>query len=240
MDAVIQAAERDARALAEGGCDALLVENMGDVPYLRGQVLPETLAAMALATRIVAGLGLPFGLQVLAGANRQALGLALATGARFIRVEGFAYAHVADEGWMDACAGELLRARRALGLALGGTCGPVEIWADIKKKHSSHAVTADLSVADVAQGTAFCGADALVVTGPATGQPVALEDLRAARSAGAPVVVGSGADEENGARLGTCADAMIVGSWLKYDGDWRQAVDPRRVRRMKEVLRGAR
>ena len=111
MESVLDAALTDAERLLLGGCDALLVENMGDVPYLKGVVPPETVSAMALLTAAVADLGLPVGLQILAAANREALGVAVTAGAHFIRVEGFAHAHVADEGWIDACAGPLLRAR---------------------------------------------------------------------------------------------------------------------------------
>ena len=147
-NAILDAAMRDGERLCEGGCDALLVENMGDLPYLRGRVEPETLATMAVAVAGLGDLGRPLGVQLLAGANREALGVAVATGADFIRVEGFAYGHLADEGWMDACAGELLRARASLG-------ADVKIWADIQKKHASHAITADLSLADLARGHAF-------------------------------------------------------------------------------------
>jgi membrane complex biogenesis BtpA family protein len=229
MRAVLDAARRDADALIEGGCDALLVENMGDLPYLKGGVPPETVAAMTLATAQVTALGVPTGVQVLAGANREALGVAVAAGAAFVRVEGFAYAHVADEGWIDACAGPLLRARRALG-------ADVAVWADVQKKHAAHAVTGDLGLADLAHGAAFCGADALVITGASTGRPTALEDVRAARSAGLPVVVGSGVTPDDAATLATEAAALIVGSWLKVDGDWRNPVDVERVKRLRAAL----
>ena len=109
MTAVLESALKDAEALLGGGCDALIVENMGDVPYLRGGVAAETVAAAALATRAVVELGVPVGVQILAAANREALGVAVASGASFLRAEAFAYAHVADEGWLDACAGELLK-----------------------------------------------------------------------------------------------------------------------------------
>ena len=135
MQKILDQARRDAEALLDGGCDALIVENMHDLPYLRGRVAPETVAAMTLVTAAVVAFGRPTGVQVLAAANREALGVAVAAGATFIRVEAFAYAHVADEGWLDASAGELLRARAALG-------ADVAVWADIKKKHSAHAVTA--------------------------------------------------------------------------------------------------
>ncbi len=231
MSSLLDAALRDAETLMLSGCDALLVENMGDVPYLRGRVEPETVAAVALATERVAELGLPTGIQVLAGANREALGIAAVTGARFIRVEAYAYGHVADEGWLDACAGPLARARKALG-------ADVAIWADIKKKHAAHAATGDLSLAAVAHGTAFCGADALVVTGATTGAATDPTDVQAARSAGLPVVVGSGVSDVDAGELAELADALVVGSWFKAGGDWRNPVDPARVRTLAKAIRG--
>lgn len=229
MQKILDQARRDAEALLDGGCDALIVENMHDLPYLRGRVAPETVAAMTLVTAAVVAFGRPTGVQVLAAANREALGVAVAAGATFIRVEAFAYAHVADEGWLDASAGELLRARAALG-------ADVAVWADIKKKHSAHAVTADLSLSDVAHGSAFSGADVLIVTGPATGRPASIDDVIAARSAGLPVAVGSGIDATNATAFAEHAQALIVGSWLKRDGDWRAPVDVERVRSLARAL----
>lgn len=66
---------------------------------------------------------------LIAGANKEALAVAMATGGSFIRAEGFVFSHVADEGWMDSCAGELLRYRRSIGAE------DVAILTDIKKKH---------------------------------------------------------------------------------------------------------
>lgn len=228
MQAVLDAARRDADALAEGGCDAVIVENMADLPYLKGAVLPETVAAFTLATARVVEVGLPTGIQLLAAANRQALGIAAVTGARFLRAEGFAYAHVADEGWIDACAGPLLRARAGL--------ADVQIWADVQKKHAAHAVTADVSLEDLVHGTVFCGADAVVITGHKTGDPTDVEHVRRARSGGVPVAVGSGVTPANAGPLAEHADALIVGSWIKHGGDWRAPVDAQRVREVREAL----
>lgn len=231
MGAVVAAARRDAEALLDGGCDALLIENMGDVPYLKGGVPPETVAAMAVVAAEIAGLGAPFGVQVLAAANREALGVAVAAGASFVRVEGFAYAHVADEGWIDACAGPLVRARAALR-------AEVAIWADVKKKHAAHAVTGDLDVAAVAKGAAFCGADAVIVTGGATGEATAPDDVRAAATAGLPVCVGSGVTPENVLSFATTAQALVVGTALKVGGDWRAPVDVARVKALRAARDG--
>jgi hypothetical protein len=225
---VVDAALRDAERLLAGGCDALLVENMGDLPWLRGSVPPWTVAAMTRAVLPLVALGVPVGVQILAAANREALGVAAATGATFIRVEAFAWAHVADEGWIDACAGPLLRDRAMLG-------AEVAVWADVQKKHSAHAVTADLSLADLAHGTAFAGADTLIATGSSTGRPTAPADLDALRSAGVPVAIGSGVTPDTLPGLRD-ADAVIVGSWLKEGGDWRAPVDVERVQAIRRVL----
>ncbi|MBX2797298.1 MAG: BtpA/SgcQ family protein [Myxococcales bacterium] len=231
-DAVMAAATADAEALLQGGCDALLVENMGDVPYVRHRIHDAAAALMACVVERVAAHGVPVGVQVLAGANHQALGIAAATGAAFVRVEGFAYAHVADEGWIDACAGPLLRDRAALGAR-------VAIWADVQKKHAAHAVTADLGLEEIAKGTVFCGADALVVTGVATGRPADVRQLEQAAQAGAPVLVGSGVTPSDAGLLSTVAQGLIVGSWLKHDGDWRRPVDVERVRAVRGAMTGA-
>lgn len=229
MVAVLDAVRADAEALAAGGCDAIIVENMGDVPYLRGAVDPATVAAMSLATAAVVEFGLPTGVQILAGANLQALGVACAAGAQFIRAEGFAYGHMADEGFIQASAGPLLRARAALGR-------DIAIWADVQKKHASHAVTADLDLVELSLGTAFCGADVLIVTGSRTGEETALADVQAAKAGGLPVAVGSGVTPADAWTLSSAADALIVGSYFKFDGHWRNRVDQARVAAVRATL----
>ncbi len=190
---------------------------------------PETVAAMTLATQAIVDLGLPTGVQVIAAAKREALAIAHATGAEFIRVEGFAYAHVADEGWIDASAGPLLRARSAL-------ASEVEIWADIQKKHSAHAVTADMSIDEWVHGATFCGADGVIITGSRTGSAPGVDDVRKAAEHQCMVVVGSGVNAENIAAYADTADAVIVGSSLKVGGDWRNAVDTERVGALRRAL----
>lgn len=230
LGAVVDAAAADAEALVRGGCDALLVENMGDAPYLRGAVAPETLAAMVAAALPLRRFGLPLGVQVLAGAWAESLGLAVAVGAAFLRVEAFVYGHLADEGWMDACAGPLLRRRAALGAR-------VAVWADIQKKHAAHAASADLGLAGWARGAAFCGADAVVVTGAETGAPTAAADAAAARAGGLPVAAGSGVTAENAGEIAPFVDAVIVGTALKRGGDWRGPVEVARVEAVRRALR---
>ncbi|HJT88813.1 MAG TPA: BtpA/SgcQ family protein, partial [Bryobacteraceae bacterium] len=114
--ALAEEAAREARVYAAAGFHGLILENMHDRPYLKGAVGPEIGAALAvIGAEVRRAAPLPVGIQVLAGANECALAVAHACGAAFVRVEGFVFAHVADEGLIEASAGPLLRYRRAIG-----------------------------------------------------------------------------------------------------------------------------
>src|SRR5215470_4032191 len=113
---LITLAKQEARVYRESGVDGVIVENMHDVPYLRGEVGPEIVAAMtAIAIEVKHECDLPVGIQILAGANVEALAVAHAAGLDFIRAEGYAYAHVADEGVIESSAATLLRYRKMIG-----------------------------------------------------------------------------------------------------------------------------
>ncbi|MCB9856774.1 MAG: BtpA/SgcQ family protein [Phycisphaerales bacterium] len=224
-----QQAVREAAILSDGGVDAIILENMHDVPYLNRNVGAEIVAGMtAVCLAVRESTELPLGVQVLAGANREAIAVAHAAGLQFVRCEGFAFSHVADEGLMaEADAGPLLRYRRAIGAE------QVAVIADIKKKHSAHAITADVSLAEMAKAAIFMGADGVVVTGTATGEPARPEDLRSVVDAiDQAVFIGSGVTPDN-ARDYAAADGWIVGSYLKRDGHWENPPDAERVNQMR-------
>lgn len=233
--AIAAKAAAEALLLAKAGFDAILIENMHDAPYLMGQQDPAVTACMTACAMEVryAVPDLPLGIQVLACGHQEALAVAIAAGASFIRVENFAFAHVADEGLMPTAeAGPLLRYRRSIGAE------SVALWCDVKKKHASHALTADVSLAEACHGYEFFGADALVITGQHTGDPAKETDLQAARGATKlPVVVGSGATPANIAAMFEYADAVIVGSSIKRGGRWDADPD---VKRCEAIVASAR
>jgi membrane complex biogenesis BtpA family protein len=98
MARVVESALADARALVEGGADALLVENFGDAPFTSGRVEPATVAAMSVVAAEVrkAFPRAPLGVNVLKNDARAALAVAVAVGAEFIRVNVHAGAVLAD------------------------------------------------------------------------------------------------------------------------------------------------
>jgi membrane complex biogenesis BtpA family protein len=229
---IVAQALAEANIYRDAGIHALMLENMHDIPYVQ-QPGTEVTAAMAVIAREVkrACPDLPLGVQILAGGNRAALAVALAAGADFIRAEAFVFGHVADEGYMDSCAGDLLRYRKAIGAE------QIAIFTDIKKKHSAHAITADVDIVQTAQAAEFFLTDGLILTGATTGAAASVEELRAvAAVAQTPILIGSGITAENLADYQPHADAVIVGSYVKQGGHWANAPDPARIRALMTAL----
>lgn len=238
LDRIVHTAQQEAAQLIECGFDGVIIENMHDTPYLHARHGPEVTACMTrvgLAVRVAAGQRALVGVQVLSCGNAEAIAVAHACGLDFVRCENFVYAHVADEGVLErAEAGPLLRYRKSIGAQR------VAVLCDIKKKHASHAITADLSITDVAEGALFFGADGLIVTGSATGKPTDPEDLSLVREAvgdRAPVLVGSGVTPSTAPALLQHADALIVGSSIKKNGLWSNDLDPDRCRELVRSVR---
>ena len=222
---IVAHALNEAEVYASEGVDALMIENMHDVPYVKRQAAPEVVALMTrIAAEIKRRFALPLGIQILAGANREALAAALVSGADFIRAEGFVFGHLADEGYMESDAAELLRYRKYIGAE------HIAVFADIKKKHASHTITADVDLAQTAHAAAFFSADGVIVTGSSTGQAARPGDVEAAGTAGLPVLVGSGITDANLPDFYPLADGFIVGSYFKQNGHWANDLDRERIR----------
>jgi membrane complex biogenesis BtpA family protein len=237
INQLTESAIGEAEIYRAGGVDGIMIENMHDTPYRRGAAGPEIVAAMAVIGQAVkVESKLPVGVQVLAAANTEAMAVAYAAGLDFIRAEGYAFAHVADEGLIEASAAELLRYRRMIGAER------VQVWADIKKKHSAHAITADVPLGEMAAAVEFMRGDALIVTGAATGDPPRAEDVREAKArSNLPVLLGSGISADNINAYYAIADGFIIGSAFKRDGHWANPVDPERIERlMKAKMKGER
>ena len=230
MQPVLERARREAGILASEGAAGIIVENFGDVPFHPGPVGPETVAAMTLAVgAVMDAVDVSVGINVLRNDPRSAIAIAAATGAHFVRANVHYGAMVADEGVVQGTAHDTLRFRRTLGVQ-----ERVRLFADVMVKHAAPLGTDD--AAHVARETVLRGlADALIVTGSATGVSASVEELKTVREAapaGVPVLVGSGVDEDNAAALLEYADGAIVGTSLKVDGMVSNPVDPQRVRRV--------
>lgn len=222
---------QEAKMLSESGIQAIMLENMHDVPYLNRDVGLEIVSALTrIASDVRSITNLPMGLQVLAGANQAALSVALAAELEFIRAEGFVFGHLADEGFMQSDAGELLRFRKKIGAE------QIQIFTDIKKKHSSHAITQDIPLTDTVEAAGFFLSDGAIITGTHTGKPVDSKQLAEVYKASTlPVLVGSGVTPSGLSEIWDYSDAFIVGSYFKRDGNWQNDPDPERISQLIEA-----
>jgi membrane complex biogenesis BtpA family protein len=226
MQAIIDAALRDARALRDGGCDAIAFENFGDRPFFKDRVPAETVAALTrVIVEVVAEVGMTFGVNVLRNDAASAIAIAAATGAAFIRVNVHTGAMLADQGIIEGRAAETLRMRAAL-------APDVLLFADHMVKHA-----APLAIIDDAQAAKDLRhrglADAIIVSGAETGAEPDRGRVARVREtlSDAPILIGSGLTESN---AGTFADAdgAIAGTSIKIDGRVDAPVDAERVKRL--------
>jgi membrane complex biogenesis BtpA family protein len=224
-NAILETALKEAELYKKAGVDILMIENMHDRPYLKRKVGPEITAMMTvIGQAIKRETQMPCGVQILAGANEEALAVAKAASLDFIRAEGFVFVHVGDEGLFESDAGSLLRYRKMI------DAEDILVFTDIKKKHSAHAITSDVNLAETAHAAEFFLSDGVVVTGTSTGRAVDLNKLKAVKKAtDLPVLIGSGITIENINEYMHISDALIVGSYFKKGGKWSGPLDFERV-----------
>ena len=220
---------QEAGSLLKCNCDGIIVENMADLPYQRpNQRGPETVAIM---TEISSEIRRKYcdatiGVQILSGGSCEALAVAAASDLDFIRLESFVFGHIGDEGYTESNAALALRYRKQIGAE------NVKIFTDIKKKHSSHAITADVDIIDTAIAADFFLSDGLIITGSHTGVAASPDELTAVKDkVNLPVFIGSGITSENIDAF-QLADGLIVGSEFKIDGKWQNELDLNRIKKL--------
>lgn len=236
VEAIYDAALRDAEAYVAGGVDGLIIENHGDIPFLRPDDLgPETAAHLAVITdRVGRATGVPLGINVLANAAFDALAVASAGGAAFIRVNQWANAYVANEGILQGDAARALRYRAAL------RADDIAVFADSHVKHGAHAIVADRSIPELTRDLAFFGAEVVIATGQRTGDSATMAEIDTIREATAlPLLVGSGVTPENVVAILGRTNGVIVASSLKDGGVWWNPVDRARVTKFMQIARSA-
>ena len=227
IEAICAHALDEARLLEFYGMDALLVENYGDVPFYLDQAPPSTLAMMTrVAGAIREAVSIPLGVNVLRNDACAAMSIAAAVGAAFIRVNVHVGAMLTDQGILQGRAYDTLRLREVLQ-------SDVWIFADVFVKHA--VPLAYQPLLDQARDTLERGlADALILTGNATGVSISLDDLRSMRD-GLPeanLLAGSGVTPETLPDILEIADGAIIGTALKRNGRTTHPIDPARVNRM--------
>ncbi len=232
MGRVVRRAVDDATTLQNAGFDAVLVENYGDVPYFPDDVPDTTVAALA---RVVAAIrdavDLPVGVNVLRNDAIAALSIAAACEARFIRVNVLSGTMYTDQGLIEGKAAHLTRLKASIG-------PEIEVLADVFVKHATPppGLRIEEAAADLRNRAM---ADALIVSGPATGRPAERALIQRVRAAvpGARLLVGSGVTADRVAGLAGVVDGVIVGTDIKEMGDVHRPVDPTRAAALVKAAR---
>jgi hypothetical protein len=225
-----EAARRDARRLAAGGVDAVMVENFGDVPFYPDEVPTHVVAEMAaLVGTVREAADRPVGVNVLRNDGVAAVAVAAAAGGSFVRVNVHVGARVADQGILEGRAHETARLRDRI------DADDVAVLADLDVKHSAPLSAAGYEAESLAESTERGLADGVVVSGDRTGRPTDPDELAAAVAGrnelgtDAPVFVGSGVTVDTVADLLSVADGVVVGTALKADGETTSPVSEARV-----------
>ena len=222
----------EADELESAGLDACIVENVGDVPLLKGGLPPYTVAAMATITEAVVGhTKMKVGVNMLRNACEEALSVAHVAGAQFIRCNILIGAYATDQGIVEGCAAKVARLKKELGSS-------VLVFGDVHVKHAFPIFIVEIEYAaqDLAERG---GADAVIVSGARSPVPPSFERVRKVRDAiGKPVLVGSGISLANVREFYRRSDGLIVGEPdFKVGGVWGGPSDGKAYERAVRMCR---
>ena len=233
IDDVLGSALMEAGILADNGVDALMVQNLGDIP-VNSQATSVQVAWMTRVTsEIRRRCGIPVGLNLLENDAEAMMAVASASGADFVRIKIYVGAMVTPFGVETAQAFAAIRARTAW------RADHVAIFADVHDR-TGNALVAGTLQDDLDAAVRLGSADGLVLTGKTYAQTHELV-ATARRVVGAvPILIGGGVTVDNISEVQAVADGTIVSSSLKSDGTAFGQFDPGKVQAFVAAARAAR
>jgi len=230
---ITEIAVDDAKKLQSGGVDGIQIENTWDYPYLKGsEIGHETTASMtAIALKVKESVNIPIGINLHLNGGMQAISIANAIGAKWVRVFEWINAYISHAGILEGISGKLSRYRNFI------HAKDIKFFCDVNVKHGSHFIISDRSIAEQARDAETEGAEALIVTGFETGvAPTQNQVEDFTKSISIPVFVGSGTTKDNVGNLMKYVDGAIVGSYFKEENNWKKQVDEKRVKEFMSVV----
>jgi membrane complex biogenesis BtpA family protein len=231
IEAIVRGARADIEALQSAGVDAIMFGNENDRPYQLDVDVASTATMAYVIGRLRESVNVPFGVNVLWDPV-STMALATATGGSFVR-EIFTGLYGSDMGLWQGRAAEALRYARALGRADLFVCA--NISAEFASSLDSR------SLGDRARSAVFSSlVDAVLVSGPITGEQAPLEHMKDVKRAvpDVPVFANTGVTHESVGEILDVVDGVIVGTALKKDGVTWNPVDQDRARRFMKAAHG--
>ncbi|ATA19163.1 hypothetical protein EDC48_11141 [Gibbsiella quercinecans] len=219
----------DVEKLQDGGVDAIMFGNENDRPYVFNAAIEGVAAMSAIVQAIKPALNVPFGVNYLWD-PKASVAIGATTGASFVR-EIFTGVFASDMGiWQPDCAAAS-RLRHNLGR------DDMKLLFNINAEfaHSLDSRPIELR----ARSAVFSSmADAILVSGPITGEPADQSNLRKVCAAvqDVPVFANTGTNIDNVSDILTMASGVIIGTHFKVDGHTWNAVDGDRVKRFMDVV----
>lgn len=230
MSEVYNQAITDARTLEEGGVNALMIENFGDMPYKKTLEIEQVAALAAVSAVIRQQTNLPIGIDAAFCDYKAALSTALAAKADFVRLAVFVDTVESFNGIMEPCSADAVAYRKAIGAE------HIAIFADVQVKHT-HMLIPNIPIEESAQVAVSCMADAIIVTGTHTGGETPLDSVKRVKAVvDCPVVIGSGVSSKNIKEQLNIADGAIVGSSLKSTNHSSSPIDLVKVQSLVENI----
>ena len=229
IDEIIDSAQEDVNSLVYGGVDGIIIENFGDIPFVKDDISKRTLASF---TTVVENLSIErdikVGINVLRNDGISALAIAEATKSQFVRINVLNNTMFTDQGVIEGDAHGINQFKSSLN-------SYVEIYADVFVKHA--VPPPGSKIENHAEELIHrAGADVVIVTGDGTGHEINIEDLQKVRNI-VPVgklAIGSGVTSTNVDAYQDLADILIVGTSFKFDNDVAKRVD---INRVEELVR---
>lgn len=223
VEAVIEAARSEAEILSRNGIDALMVQNLGDIPVHHKTSVEQVAWMTRVTSEVVAAASCPVGLNFLENDARAMMAVASASGADFVRIKIYVGAMLTPFGIESAQAHVAIKARTALG------AGHVAIFADVHDRTGTPIATGGFEE-DVEFALRLGLADGLVLTGKTYEQTLDMVSRARARYPNAPLFVGGGVTSENFAEAMAEANGAFVSTSMKDSGSAVGRFVPQKVK----------
>jgi membrane complex biogenesis BtpA family protein len=230
MKAVVEAARKDLRALQEGGVDGILFSNEFSLPYQRRMDFVTPSAMARIIGELLGEMRVPYGVDCISD-GLASIELAAAVDARFVRGT-FCGVYVGDGGLYNNDFSHLLRRKAALFL------DNLKMLYFINPESDRNLDTRPLE--QIAKSVIFkAQPDGLCISASAAGQEVDDNLIKNVKAVAPEVAILC----NTGCRIDTIrqklayADAAVVGTTFKENGDFYKAVDVDRVRNFMQTVR---